>query len=170
MVRRTIRSSEQGFTSAELMIILAVGVIIAAAGIPAVSTTLNDFNLVLSGQQLANQLQFARMRAVSSNEMLRVRFDVATGTYQIELEDGTVHTGPFTLPRGVDLNAADGDPVSFPGDELLFLPNGALPINGTGSAGRVKLVGRTGLKIDIVVDSGGMVRTTPSYKSASPAF
>jgi hypothetical protein len=75
------------------------------------------------------------------------------------------------LPRGVTLNTTDGgDGVSFPGDEIVFYPTGSLPVSGTGSAGRVKLIGRTGMRIDIVVDGGGMTRLTPTYKSPPAAF
>jgi prepilin-type N-terminal cleavage/methylation domain-containing protein len=171
MLARNSPRSESGFSVPELMIVVAVALIILAAGVPVVTTTLSEFNLILSAQQLAGQIQFARMRAVSSNEALCVRLSATTGAYQIELENGAIHTGPFTLPRGVTLNTTDGgDPVSFPGHEILFLPTGSLPVSGTGSAGRVKLIGRTGLRIDVVVDGGGMVRLTPTYKSPPAAF
>lgn len=162
-------AGEAGFSAPELMVVISVAAILLAVAVPAVNSTLNQFDLVLSAQQLASEIQYARMRAVSSNEIFRVRF--VNRTYQVELENGTIHAGPFALPRNVLLNATDGgDPVDFPGDEILFLPTGSLPVSGTGSAGRVRLISREGLRIDVVVDGGGLVRLTPTYKSPPAAF
>jgi len=167
-IHRNLRS-EYGFSAPELMVVISVAAILIAVAVPSVNSTLNQFDLVLSAQQLASEIQYARMRAVASNETFRVRF--TDRNYQVELENGTIHAGPFSFPRNVLLNRADGgDPVDIPGDQILFLPTGSLPVSGTGSAGRVKLISREGLRIDVVVDGGGLVRLTPTYKSPPAAF
>ncbi len=162
-------NAKSGFSVTELVIVIAAGLIITAIALPIADTALDQYNLVLSAQAVTNQMQYTRMRAVSSNEALRLRFPTRN-SYQVELENGALHTGPFNYSRGIVLNDAGGDAVTFPGDELLFLPNGALPLTGTGSAGRLRLTNGDGLRIDIVVDSGGMIRMTPAYRSASPPF
>ena len=159
-----------GFSLTELMIVVMVGVIITGYAVPAVDWAIDQQNLVLTGEAIANQLQYTRMRAVSGNEAFRLSFPSAN-SYQIELENGTLYKGPFQFGYGVSLNTADaGDPISFPGDQVLFLPSGALPLTGLGSAGRVKLINQAGLRIDIVVDSGGTIRKTPTYESATAPF
>ena len=162
--------TERGFSMTELLIVLAVGAIIAASAIVLADFIIDQYNLVIGADAVANQLQFTRMRAVSSNEASSVRFP-GGNAYRVENEAGTVLAGPFQLPHGVEINTRDGgDPVSFPGDQVIFLPNGALPLSGTGSAGRVKLVNQSGLRIDILVDGGGMVRKTPPYHSEASPF
>ena len=159
-----------GFTLVELSIVLVSALIIMASAVPFVDVVLDQYNLVLAAQGIATQMQGTRMRAVSSNEPLRLRFGPAANSYRVELDNGTVFAGPFWLPRGIVLNDEAGDPVSFPGDVVRFLPTGSLPTSGTGSAGRVKLVNQTGVRIDIVVDGGGLVRQTPAFKTATPPF
>jgi prepilin-type N-terminal cleavage/methylation domain-containing protein len=161
---------ESGFSLTELMIVLTVGVIITASAVPFADFVMTQYSLVLTAEGVANELQYARMKAVSSNEAFRVRFGL-DNTYEVLLEDGTRHAGPFWFGRNVGLNTVDGgNAISFPGNEVLFLPNGALPLTGTGSAGRLKLMTGSGLRVDIVVDGGGMIRRTPTYKSPPAPF
>jgi len=160
-----------GFSTAELLVVVAAGLIIVSAAVPFVHFAIDQFHLVLAAQGLVNQMQYTRMRAVSSNETFRLRLEPGTGQYQVELENGALHAGPFNLPDGVSLNHVDSDnPVSFPGHEVHFLPNGSVPVVGLGSGGRVKLINRAGLRVDVVVDSGGAVRITPTYKSPPAPF
>jgi hypothetical protein len=159
-----------GFTLTELSIVLVSTLIILASAVPFVDIVLDQYNLVLSAQGITTQLQGTRMRAVSSNEPLRLRFGPAANSYRVELDNGTVLAGPFWFQGGIALNDELGDPVSFPGDVVRFLPTGSLPTSGTGSAGRVKLINQSGVRVDIVVDAGGLVRQTPAFKTATPPF
>jgi len=161
---------EAGFSMPELLVVLVAAMIIMASAVPFVDLIIDQFNLTLTAQGLANQMQYARMRAVSSNEAFRLRFLPGTNSYQVETENGVIHTGPIRFPPGVNLNPEGGDPVSFPGDEVLFLPSGTLPLTGIGSAGRVRLINPQGLRIDVIVDSGGLVRQTPTYKDPSSPY
>jgi hypothetical protein len=164
-------NDRSGFSLPELLAVIAASIIIMGAAIPLVTSIVNHFNLVLAGQHIANEMQYTRMKAVSSNEAFRLRFGPGPNEYQVELENGALHVGPFSLPAGIFLNNVDaGDAISFPGKVVLFLPNGSVPLAGTGSAGRVKLINRAGLRMDIVVDSGGTIRMTPTYKSPPAAF
>jgi len=160
-----------GFSMPELLVVVAAVCIILASAVPFVDTIIDQYNVVLAAQGLSSQMQYARMRAVSSNETFCVRFGPMANGYRIETENGAVHAGPFQFPPGITFNNDDGgDPVSFPGDQVLFMPNGSLPTSGLGSAGRVKLISRTGLRIDVLVDGGGLIRQTPAYTDSTPPF
>lgn len=163
--------SEAGFSMMEILVVLVGASILVAIGLPVLSTTLDQYNLVLAAQGVSTQLQFARMKAITSNEVLNVRFPSGTNGYLIELSDGTVLKGPFYYPRTVRPNTADGgNPVTFPGNFIAFQTNGTVPTSGNGSVGRVKLINRSGTRIDIVVSTGGIIRQTPTYKTPPAAF
>ena len=55
--------------------------------------------------------------------------------------------------------------VTFRGSYVTFQPDGTVPVSGNGSVGRVKLISRDGLRVDILVDRGGLIRQTPPYKT-----
>lgn len=163
--------ADAGMTLVELMIVLLGAGIIAVAAVPALNTSLDQYNLVSGAEGITTQLQYARLRAITSNETLRVNFPEGTNTYQVELSDGTILRGPFYYPNGILPNTKDeGAPVSFPGRYVTFLPNGTVPTAGDGSKGRVKLINQSEVRIDIIVGSGGVIRETPSYRQSSAPF
>ena len=168
---KSMDKKEVGFSLTELAVVLMGAMIILAAAVPAVNTSMNQYRLVLTAQSIAAQLQFARMKAVSSNEVFRVNFPAGQKTYSIETSTGTAVAGPFYLPNSISWNSADtGSAITFPGNYVSFTPTGAIPVTGNGSTGRVKLVSPSGYKIDIVVGTGGVIRQTPGFRGTSPPF
>jgi Tfp pilus assembly protein FimT len=158
-----------GFSLLETLIVLAGCAIIAAIGVPVLTEMSNNYDSVFSAQEISTHFHFAKLKAISSNEAIRVHFadDIS---YQIELSDGTLLKGPYFLPRDTSVNNAGGSGVTFPGRYVTFQPDGTVPATGSGSAGRVKLVSRNGLCIDVLVDAGGQIRQTPAYKDTSAPF
>lgn len=157
-------NSNGGYSFTELLLVAAGAAIVLSAAVPIVGTMLDQYPLAMAADQIAMHLQAARLKAVSSNETVRLRFDPIAGSYRIESEAGEVTGGPFWLPRGVIWNAADGAPaITFPGNYVAFLPTGRLPSAGDGSAGMVKIVNKYNRNIDIVVSSGGMISRIRSY-------
>ncbi len=160
-----------GFSLTELMLVVCGMAIVAGLGVPIAGTVLDHYGVVLAAQEISSQMQFARMKAVSSNDSMRVHFLAATNSYQIETGAGVLFSGPYALPRGIAFNTVDGNgAITFPGAFVTFLPTGNLPAAGNGSAGRVRIINRAGVRVDVVVAPGGMVRPTPAYKTGSPAF
>ena len=66
------RSKEAGFSLTELVLVIVGGTIIMVAATPALTRVLDSYRVVLAAQGIASQLQFARMKSVSSNESFRV--------------------------------------------------------------------------------------------------
>jgi len=162
---------ERGFSLTELVVVLFGGMILLSIGVPILGTTLDQYRVVLAAQSVTNQLQFARMKAVSSNEAFRVNFPSGTGDYRVETSTGDIVAGPFTLPQGIQWNTEDGGAgVTFPGRFVVFSPTGSVPAAGNGATGRAKLINQSGVRIDIVVAVGGSVRATPTYKSPPAPF
>jgi Tfp pilus assembly protein FimT len=161
---------DSGFSISEIMIVLLGAGIIAAVALPGLSDMRNSYNAVFAAQEIRTNLHLAKLKAISSNESLRVDFP-GTNLYQVEQADGTLLRGPYYLPPGISLNSVDaGNAVTFPGSYVTFQPDGTVPASGNGSAGRVKLISRNGLRVDVLVDGGGMIRQTPTYKNPPAPF
>lgn len=159
-----------GFSLIETMIVLAGAGIMAAIAVPRLTEMQNSYNTVFAAQEIKTHLHFAKLKAVSSNESMRVNFPDLR-SYRIELADGTVLRGPYVLPRGIRFNNVDDDnAITFPGSYVTFQPDGTVPLSGNGSVGRVKLISDGGLRVDVLVDSGGLIRQTPTYKQAPAPF
>jgi type II secretory pathway pseudopilin PulG len=162
---------ERGFSLTELVVVLLGGMILLALAVPALDTTLDQYRVVLAAQSVTSQLQFARMKAVSSNESYRVNFPAGTSDYRVETSTGAIVAGPFTLPPGIQWNTEDGGSgVTFPGRFVVFLPTGSVPASGNGATGRAKLINQSGVRVDILVQVGGSVRATPTYKTSTAPF
>jgi len=157
-----------GFSFVELVIVVAGICIILGLALPILGTVTDQYRLVLSAQTIVSRMQFARMKAVSSNESFQVNFPAGQAFCQVEDSGGNIVAGPFQLQGGITWNAIDaGSDVSFSGRILVFLPNGAV---APGGSGRAKIINNSGNRIDIVVDSGGVIRETPTYSSPPAPF
>jgi len=164
--------SREGFSLIELILVVTLAAVVLAAGTPILITAADHFRVVMSAQSIATQMQYARMKAVSSNEPFSMNFGASANSYQVEAGfGGPVMSGPYFYPFGVSMNTRIGaGPVSFPGGFVTFLPTGNVPATGNGSAGRVRIINQSGVMIDIVVDNGGIIRQTPAYREMPAPF
>ena len=74
----------RAFTLVELMVVLVIIGIMTAMIIPEMRGTYEDAVLRSSGRDLVSAFELASSRAVSLNQLHRVRVDAATGRYAIE--------------------------------------------------------------------------------------
>lgn len=65
----------RGFSLTELMIVVAGIAIVAAIAIPTMTEGLPNMRVGMSARAVERQLQTARLRAVSANRVMRVRFN-----------------------------------------------------------------------------------------------
>lgn len=73
-----------GFTLVELTVVLLLIAILSAAIIPAMRGTYQDALLRSTSRELVNSFGVAYSRAVSLNQLHRVRLDTVTGRYLVE--------------------------------------------------------------------------------------
>src|SRR5690348_9551182 len=74
----------RGFTLMEMVVVLALIAILAAAILPEMRGTYEDARLRSSSRELIDAMNLAYSRAVTLNQQHRVRFDINNGKYVIE--------------------------------------------------------------------------------------
>jgi type II secretion system protein H len=78
------RRSRTGFTLVELMVVIIIIGIMTAMMIPEMKGTFQDALLRSSSRELINVFDLTYSRAVSLNQLRRVRLDEKTGRYLVE--------------------------------------------------------------------------------------
>ena len=99
-----------GFTLVELMLVVGLIAVLAAATAPSIAAGMRRMTLTTASQQVASTIRTARYQAVGRNTTLRVRFDYpAAGQYQI-LDGSDAGVGPVKpLLQGATFSAVSGD-------------------------------------------------------------
>lgn len=94
---------EAAFTTTELMITMAVMGILAAVTAPNLGVQLSTIRLNSATNEIASELQRARVRAIAQNSGFGLRFDLVKNTYQVQKE-GEDRNNNGVLDPGEDLN------------------------------------------------------------------
>ena len=68
-------TSERGFSLAEVLFVMLIFSAMAAAAVPGTTTAFRRYRLESATRQVAAQVRSARLRAVTTNETMRVRFN-----------------------------------------------------------------------------------------------
>ena len=110
LTRAMSRARSSGFTLVELMLVVGLISVLAAATAPSIAGGMRRFTLTTASQQVASTVRTARYQAIGRNVTLRVRFDFpSAGQYQI-LDDMDAEVGPVRfLPNGAVFSAVSGD-------------------------------------------------------------
>lgn len=82
---------QQGFTLLEVVIVMAIIVAMTAAVIPNINSSIQNYRLYASAQEIASQLQSARLRAVRGNAMCTFLMSASGRQFGIDLDgDGNI--------------------------------------------------------------------------------
>jgi prepilin-type N-terminal cleavage/methylation domain-containing protein len=115
-------STEAGFSLIEMMIVVAIFLLVAAIGIPILSSTLNRLKLRGAAQQLSELYQEARMRAVQDDTYYEVLLSPDSKQAYVDLSgNGTASVLTLQLPATVSFNNA-GAPAGLDQQALGFAP------------------------------------------------
>jgi prepilin-type N-terminal cleavage/methylation domain-containing protein len=77
-LRRPLRErvrAVRGFSFPEIVLVVAIVAIVGAIGVPTISNMLPSMRVGISARAVERQLQMARLKAVSTNRTMRVRFN-----------------------------------------------------------------------------------------------
>ena len=118
MIKKNNIKNEQGFSFAELMVVIAIVGILSAIALPSFLSSLPEKRLKNAARNLYVDLQKARLLAVKENKSVTFTFNEVTGKYSY-LDGGNV----------IDVFLADYGAISY---GCVTLNNWkGLPINGT---------------------------------------
>ena len=133
---RFFHSNERGFTLIELLMTIAVAATLLAIGVPVLLDVSEGSKLTGAARELERELQSARLKAVTSNRLLRVRLNCpAEGYYRTVEVLGTAadNAANRCLATAYPYPAADNDVMTRPNYDgpTRFLPNLATMSDGT---------------------------------------
>ena len=122
--------TNSGFTLIEMMMTLTVFTILAATAIPQVMDMTGGMRLRQGAREVERQLQAARLKAVTSNRVMRVRFNCpGPGQYRMVELIGTPGD-PDADDADTDLSRCSNELYPSPPDDTnrLTLPNHDGPV------------------------------------------
>ena len=124
------RTSERGFSLNELMLVIAVSGTMMAIALPVMTDLGESTKLSSAARELERELQSARLKAVTSNQILRVRLNCpAAGYYRtVEVLNNAEDSATNRCLLSVyPFPAGDTDLTTVPNHDgpLRMLPDGA---------------------------------------------
>lgn len=140
-VLRRKKASYEGFTLAELIIVVVIISIAALFAVPMI-TSAADSQLRSACNMIAADLEYAKSMSISRQQDYSVVFDVASDSYEIRDESGTVIEHPVKvgtnfvvdLPSESRLSAVHIKSVSFDSTSTVTFDYLGSPFNGSGSS------------------------------------
>ncbi|MEW5800821.1 MAG: GspH/FimT family pseudopilin, partial [bacterium] len=162
LIMNNLPSQQAAFTLVEVLVIVAIiGILSAIAG-PDLLNMMPGIRLNNAAQLIVNDLQFARMRSISTTREYRINFDASSESYRIEEGDQSIgSTWPGTLieqerrlndssnvfyQKGIDLNSVTQNPV-FNSKGLCSTPSTIKIQNNSGGKKKVVINMTGGIKI-----------------------
>ena len=110
---------ERGVTITELMIVVAIMGGLTAVATPSLSRWLTSIRMESATREIASTLQLARVKAITQNTSIRIKFDTTANTYQMQQRNAADLTTwnnvdkAQKLPAGVRFVSVTGNPVTF---------------------------------------------------------
>jgi prepilin-type N-terminal cleavage/methylation domain-containing protein len=154
-VNRRRLPSAGGMTLIELMTVLAILAIAGAVAIPSLLDWRHGMRLRAAANEIRNDFELARMRAVKENTDVTVQFDPAAGLYRVTYndEDGNpVLVKSHSLPSGVQIATANAAyTLDSYGHRAVF------GSRGTASPGTLVLANGKGATRQIVINFLGRI-------------
>jgi len=147
ILKKDCEMNRKGITLIELVIVMIIIAIGAVLIVPNIGAWLPNYRLKSAVRDICSTMRTAQIKAVSTNTVYRVEFDVAGGSYILQVQT----TGGFkddgvrqSLPQGINFVSAN-----FSGGVPYVIFNQ----NSTASSGSVVLKNRKGTQKQITVTS-----------------
>lgn len=147
----------RGFTLIEMMMVVVIGLIVAAMSIPTVNNVMNTYRLRAAVSSVTGAIQTTRYQAISSGYAFQIVLNKANTTFQVQSDPG--RTGTFANVGNAIPLASSSIAVALGADTTLqFRPSGLVQAT-TGSTTLTLTFG--GKTETITVSNYGNVKVTP---------
>ena len=121
---RTQDNKQAGFSLLEALIVMGLIVTMTAAVIPNINTSIQNYRLSASAQEIASQLQSARLRAVRGNAMCSFLMSASGRQFGIDVDgDGNISSSADVV-LGLNTNVSFADLSTPPITSASTLSNG----------------------------------------------
>jgi prepilin-type N-terminal cleavage/methylation domain-containing protein len=158
---RTLLGNSRGFTLIEMLVVVAVGIIMTAITIPAVSSSVRSYRVSSAVSSLTWAINSVRYQALEEGYPFQVVFSSSANTYLIQSSPTNNGTYSNVDPSANASVPFSSYPVVLSADTTLnFKPNGYVtPVTGT----LIFTVTYQGICQKLSVTNYGNVSITPSH-------
>ncbi len=152
-----LRKPSRGFTTLEMVVVIAIGIITAAMAVPMIQSTMQSFRLGSAVSAVSGAIESTRYRAIYDGCPYQLAFTKANNTYQVSTEaTGGACAAAFTkvgnpIPFGSPQVALSQD-VTFQ-----FSPGGSVQVIAGAQSFNLSYIGSTSQK-SITVSRYGSVK------------
>jgi len=154
-VERQLES--RGFTLIEMVMVVAIGLVVAAMAVPTVNKAMNTYRLRAAVSSVSGAIQTTRYQAISSGYAYQVVLKKTAGTLQVQSDPG--RTGTFAnVGNAIPLTSSSIQVVLNADTTLQFRPSGL--VQATTGATTLTLTYGSNTET-ITVSNYGNVKVTP---------
>jgi Tfp pilus assembly protein FimT len=145
MPMRTQDNKQTGFSLLEVLIVMGLIVAMTAAVIPNINSSIQNYRLYASAQEIASQAQSARLRAVRGNAMCTFLMSASGRRFGIDVDGDGDLSSSADVVLGLNRNVSFSDLSTPPITNASTLSNGTKTGIGFTPRGTLTAIASSGL-------------------------
>jgi Tfp pilus assembly protein FimT len=142
---RTQDNKQTGFSLLEVLIVMGLIVAMTAAVIPNINSSIQNYRLYASAQEIASQAQSARLRAVRGNAMCTFLMNASGRRFGIDVDGDGDLSSSADVVLGLNRNVSFSDLSTPPITNASTLSNGTKTGIGFTPRGTLTAIASSGL-------------------------
>ena len=169
--RGVTRQAERGVTLIELVVVMAIIAIMALFMVPSIGEWTAGFRLRGGTKDLADTLQLARLKAISTGNQYRVRLNLNNGSaaesFVLQENDPTLgwttEGATITLPKGVNIDRVDPGGIQAGNLDRTFNTNGTASGWAGSATSIIYIENQRNDQYRVIISQTGMVKMRESW-------